>query len=63
VAGMGFVTTLLCLAIGLLPPGEGIRGTAYASAMLAILALMIILPLLLYRWRRPAWAGVPAERE
>ncbi|MCG6986773.1 MAG: APC family permease [Gemmatimonadetes bacterium] len=63
VAGTGFVTTLLCLAIGLLPPGEGIRGTAYASAMLAILALMIILPLLLYRWRRPAWAGVPAERE
>jgi amino acid transporter len=63
VAGIGFVTTLLCLAIGLLPPGDGIPGTLYPPAMLAILALMLIFPLLLYHWRRPAWAAAPAEQE
>ncbi len=63
VAGMGFVTTLTCLAIGLLPPGDGISDAVYAPAMLAILAVMIVLPLLLYRWRRPAWVGAPAEQE
>ncbi len=63
VAGMGFTTTLICLAIGLLPPGEGIAETVYAPAMLAVLVLMIVLPLLLFRWRRPAWGGAPAEQE
>jgi amino acid transporter len=63
VAGMGFLTTAMCLVIGLLPPGDGIPGTIYPPAMLAMLALMLILPLLLYRWRRPAWAAAPAEQE
>ncbi|MEJ2479583.1 MAG: APC family permease [Acidihalobacter sp.] len=56
VAGTGFATTFACLLIGLLPPGDGVAEGVYAPAMLATLALMLILPLLLYRWRRPAWA-------
>jgi amino acid transporter len=57
VAGTGFATTLACLLIGLLPPGGGVAEGVYAPAMLATLALMLVLPLLLYRWRRPAWAN------
>ncbi|APZ43581.1 APC family permease [Acidihalobacter ferrooxydans] len=60
VAGTGFVTTLACLLIGLLPPGQGVRETIYAPAMLIALALVITLPLLLYHWRRPAWAQTAA---
>lgn len=55
VAGTGFATTTVCLVIGLLPPGNGFATPFYASGMLAALAVMLILPLLLYRWRRPAW--------
>ncbi|MEJ2715073.1 MAG: APC family permease [Acidihalobacter sp.] len=58
VAGTGFATTLACLFISLLPPGGGVAEGVYAPAMLGTLALMIVLPLLLYRWRRPAWANV-----
>jgi len=57
VAGTGFVTTLACLFIGLLPPGDGVTGSVYAPAMLVTLALMLAFPLLLYRWRRPSWSG------
>lgn len=58
VAGTGFLTTLACLCIGLLPPGEGVDERVYAPGMLATLALMIVLPLLLYRWRRGTWVPV-----
>lgn len=61
VAGMGFLTTLACLFIGLLPPGDGVTETVYATAMLATLALMLIFPLLLYRWRRPTWASADIQ--
>lgn len=61
VAGTGFVTTLACLGIGLLPPGDGIAETTYLPTMLAALALMVALPLLLYHWRRPAWARVTGK--
>jgi amino acid transporter len=57
VAGTGFVTTLACLLIGLLPPGGGIKETVYAPTMLATLAAMVVFPLLLHRWRRPSWAA------
>ncbi|AOU99537.1 amino acid transporter [Acidihalobacter yilgarnensis] len=55
VAGTGFATTLACLLIGLLPPGSGIAEDAYTPAMLATLTIMLIIPLLLHRWRRPTW--------
>ncbi|MCG6936451.1 MAG: APC family permease [Proteobacteria bacterium] len=61
VAGTGFTTTLICLAIGFLPPGTGISADSYMLAMLAILAAMLALPLLIYHWRRPAWAAVDTE--
>jgi len=57
VAGTGFLTTAVCLAIGLLPPDKTIAAAVYAPAMLASLALMVTIPLLLHHWRRPAWAG------
>lgn len=57
VAGSGFSTALACLGIGFLPPGDGIASTTYTLAMLITLALMILLPLLLFRWRRPDWAN------
>ncbi|MEJ2059258.1 MAG: APC family permease, partial [Gammaproteobacteria bacterium] len=58
VAGTGFATTLACLFIGLLPPGDGIPDRVYAPVMLATLAAMLALPLLVYRWRRSAWVQV-----
>jgi len=61
VAGTGFTTTLACLFIGFLPPGTGIGAGLYAPVMLAILATMLAVPLLLYRWRRPGWAAVDTE--
>ncbi|MGA7800347.1 MAG: APC family permease [Gammaproteobacteria bacterium] len=57
VAGTGFVTTAVCLAVGLLPPDQGIAAARYAPTMLVSLAVMVMVPLLLYHWRRPAWAG------
>ncbi len=56
VAGTGFITTLACLLIGLLPPGGGIAESVYAPAMLTTLALMLIIPMLIYRWRRSSWS-------
>lgn len=58
VAGTGLITTALCLCIGLLTPSDSLSQFHYASAMLAILVLMLLLPLSIYRWRRPAWSGV-----
>lgn len=55
--GTDFATTTACLAIGLLPPANSMATAFYASGMLAALAVMLILPLLLYRWRRPAWSS------
>lgn len=63
VAGTGFVTALACLFIGLLSPGEDIAETVYAPAMLATLTLMLALPLLLYRWRRPHWMSTDTEEK
>ena len=60
VAGTGFVTTLACLLIGLLPPSGGIPERVYAPAMLGVLALMTAFPQLLYHYRRPSWAD-PAK--
>lgn len=62
VAGTGFVTTLICLLIGLLPPSGGISEDIYAPLMLATLVLMLAIPLLLFRWRRPVWVAI-AEQE
>ncbi|PKY10470.1 amino acid transporter [Acidithiobacillus marinus] len=59
VAGIGFITTLACLLIGLLPPGAGIDEIFYAPGMLAVLGVMLLLPSLLYRWRRPEWMQAP----
>ncbi len=56
VAGMGFVTTLACLGIGLLPPGGELAAPEYILTMLAVLAVMTAFPLLLYRWRHPSRA-------
>lgn len=61
VAGTGFVTTLACVFIGLLPPGSGIAEGVYAPVTLAILVMMIVFPQLLYRWRRPTWAVAPIK--
>lgn len=55
VGGTGFITTFACLLIGFIPPSNAISEQVYASAMLVTLLLMIAFPLLLYRWRRPAW--------
>ncbi|MGD8842076.1 MAG: amino acid permease [Gammaproteobacteria bacterium] len=61
VAGTGFITTLACFLIGFLPPGNGIGAGFYALVMLGVLAAMLAVPLLLYRWRRPAWSAVDTE--
>lgn len=57
VAGLGFVTTVLCLAIGLLIPGNDVVPSHYIGAMTGVLVAMILVPLMLFRWRRPAWAN------
>ncbi len=56
VAGTGFTTTLACLLIGFLPPGKSISGPIYAGVMLLALIITLIIPQLLYHFRRPAWA-------
>lgn len=61
VAGTGFITTLACFFIGFLPPGTDMAGPTYVLAMLAILMLMLAVPQLLYRWRRPGWAAIKKE--
>ena len=53
-AGTGFLTTLACFVIGLLPPG-GIREAVYLPLMVGTLVVMLLAPLALYRWRRPTW--------
>lgn len=57
VAGTGFATTLVCLLIGLLPPGSGISEDVYLPVVLTTLMFMLVFPQLLYRWRRPEWAS------
>ncbi len=61
IAGTGFITTLACFLIGFLPPGTGLGAVPYALAMLFTLVVMLAAPLLLYRWRRPAWATLDTE--
>ncbi|VAX12249.1 hypothetical protein MNBD_GAMMA24-427, partial [hydrothermal vent metagenome] len=61
VAGTGFITTLACFFIGFLPPGTNMAGPTYVLAMLVILLLMLAVPQLLYRWRRPGWAAIHKE--
>ncbi|VAW21990.1 hypothetical protein MNBD_ALPHA12-79 [hydrothermal vent metagenome] len=61
VAGVGFITTLACLFIGFLPPGAGIGAVPYALAMLATLLVMLAVPQILYKWRRPEWARFETE--
>ena len=61
VAGIGFITTLICFLIGFLPPGTDVDAVPYALAMLATLAVMLLVPQLLYYWRRPAWAVINTE--
>ncbi|WP_215886641.1 MULTISPECIES: amino acid permease [Acidithiobacillus] len=50
VASTGFLTSLTCLFIGLIPPGH-MREGIYAPAILGSLAVMVLCPLLLYRFR------------
>ncbi|NOZ42599.1 MAG: amino acid permease [Alphaproteobacteria bacterium] len=61
VAGTGFVTTLACLLIGFLPPGAMIAPVPYVLAMFASLVVMLVMPQLLYHWRRPEWAAPNME--
>lgn len=58
VAGTGFVTTLACLLIGFIPPGPGLAPDTYRMAMLAAVGGMLLVPLALHHWRRPAWRRV-----
>lgn len=61
VAGTGFITTFACFLIGFLPPGTDIGAIPYALTMLATLVVMLSVPQLLYRWRRPEWAVIDTE--
>lgn len=58
VSGVGFATSFACLIIGLLPPGSGVNSHVYTSFMLLILLLMIVIPMIIYRIRRPDWIAV-----
>ena len=51
VAGIGFMTSLACLFIGLIPPGH-MAENIYAPSMIGALILMILIPLGWYRYRR-----------
>lgn len=51
ISGIGFLTSLACLLIGLIPPGH-MPESIYAPSMLGSLAVMILFPLGLYRYRR-----------
>jgi glutamate:GABA antiporter len=60
-AGVGFVTALSCLLIGMLPP-ESVSKWVYVSGMIVTLVSMLFVPSLIYHWRRPAW-DVRREKE
>ncbi len=57
VGGLGFVASLLALVTSLAPPGQVAVGspTTYVVLLVALAALFVALPLLLYRARTPAW--------
>lgn len=63
VAGTGFVTTLACFIIGFLPPDTDMARQPYVLAMLTILAVTLVVPQLLYRWRRPGWAVIDTDTD
>jgi amino acid transporter len=62
-AGVGFAGSLLAFVLSFIPPGQIATGssTVWYSVLIVGCIVMVVIPLIIYRMRKPSWRDPQAE--